>query len=516
MRLERKADFAAGGDKNDFWFATWRIGKDISALGNARGWRIFLAVDGWQGLTRNYQDSRFVAELHDKTVGLDDFVGIAGPKGDEPGNCSQGSEVLDGLMGRAVFAVTHGIVREDEERWKLHKGGKPDRRTRVISEDEKCRPEAAELGKGHSVYNCAHGVLANSVMEISAARTGGLEMPRSLEGQGGLVRRPEIGRSTEEPGDILREYIQDLARGLAPGDPFWVSREDRKVAVPARRQFATLNQIDLVREFGKFGPISAEKLGPLTTGLLAARADTPSEMCIDTVGYEKLRLLGPSIAALGEANFIITKGLAMRFRSVLFVRRAVTDVAVQDNKRRPAFGFAEDLERVFDSIHVVCVTNAQNIPTISQETSGDIFGEGEVRVAFDRDMIVVEDPAKIIQTEVTRQRGGFGGNAFHHTAIAAHGVNIVIEKFETWLVVTGGKPFLGNCHADAGGDALPQRAGGGFNPGDPVIFRMAWCLAVELPEAADIVERHRRGTQPLVISIHGLGASEVQDRPEQH
>ena len=61
------------------------------------------------------------------------------------------------------------------------------------------------------------------------------------------------------------------------------------------------------------------------------------------------------------------------------------------------------------------------------------------------------------------QRGRFGGDAFHHAAVAADGVNIVVEDFEPGLVVTAGEPFLGDGHADARGDSLSERAGGGFN-----------------------------------------------------
>jgi hypothetical protein len=45
---------------------------------------------------------------------------------------------------------------------------------------------------------------------------------------------------------------------------------------------------------------------------------------------------------------------------------------------------------------------------------------------------------------------------------------------------------------------------------------MAGSLAVELAEAANIVERDRRLPQSFIVGIHGLNAGEMKRRPEQH
>ena len=45
---------------------------------------------------------------------------------------------------------------------------------------------------------------------------------------------------------------------------------------------------------------------------------------------------------------------------------------------------------------------------------------------------------------------------------------------------------------------------------------MAGRLAAELAEAANVVQRHRRFAQPLVIGIHRMHPGEVKNGPEQH
>ena len=49
-----------------------------------------------------------------------------------------------------------------------------------------------------------------------------------------------------------------------------------------------------------------------------------------------------------------------------------------------------------------------------------------------------------------------------------------------------------------------------------MVLGMARCFAVELAEAADIVECHRGLPQPFVLGIHRLCLGKVQHGPEQH
>src|SRR6478752_5855430 len=166
-------------------------------------------------------------------------------------------------------------------------------------------------------------------------------------------------------------------------------------------------------------------------------------------------------------------------------------MAVQNDERGPAFRLLEYRERLFDSANVIGVANAQNVPAVSEKTRSHVFGECDVRVPFDADVIVVVDPAQAIETEMTGERSSFGSNAFHHAAVTADGVDVVIEDFKTWFVVSVGEPFLGDGHADAGRDTLSERACGGFHSRHPMIFRVAGRFAVELAKPANIIQPDR-------------------------
>src|SRR5258708_13588038 len=101
---------------------------------------------------------------------------------------------------------------------------------------------------------------------------------------------------------------------------------------------------------------------------------------------------------------------------------------------------------------------------------------------------------------MTRERRRFRSHAFHHAAVAANRINIIVEDLEGRPIVAVGKPFLGNGHADAHGDALPDRTGRGFDPRNPMVFRVTWGLAVQLGEATKVVHRPRGLPAPFLAA----------------
>jgi len=58
--------------------------------------------------------------------------------------------------------------------------------------------------------------------------------------------------------------------------------------------------------------------------------------------------------------------------------------------------------------------------------------------------------------QVAGEGGGFARYAFHHAAIAADGVDVVIEHLEFGAVEVSGHPLAGQRHTDAGSHALAK------------------------------------------------------------
>ena len=201
---------------------------------------------------------------------------------------------------------------------------------------------------------------------------------------------------------------------------------------------------------------------------------------------------------------------------VVPVRGAVADVAVQDEKGGAALRLPEDLQGVLDAAHVVGVADPQDVPAVAEEAGGHVFREGDARGALDGDVVVVVDPAEVVQAQVARQGGGLGRDPLHQAAVAAHGIDVVVEDVEARPVVVLREPLLRDRHAHARRDPLSQRPGGRLDARYPVVLRVPRRLAVEMAEAADVVEGDRWPPQPFVVRVHRLGPGEVEHGPKQH
>ena len=255
---------------------------------------------------------------------------------------------------------------------------------------------------------------------------------------------------------------------------------------------------------------------PLLAQFTSALPDASMEVVIHSVGNQELGVLRPSVGALGELDFLFTQGLAVRRGRVLPVGRTVSDVAGNYDQRGPILGRLGRPESAFDSREVVGIADAQHIPAVGGKARAHVFGEGNAGRAFDGDVVVVVNPAEIVQLQVAGERSGLAGDAFHHAAVSAQAVNGVVKDVEARAVVAGGQPLARDRHADAGSHALAERAGGRFHAGGPAIFRMAGGPAAELAEVPYVVQRHAGPAEDFVIRIDRLGTRQVEDRIQQH
>ena len=271
MGRHDEAQLAARADQDQLGAATWRIGHHVGSVGQAGGRGVAAAIERGQWLPGQHENRRLMPELENHAIGLDDLVGITRPDHDQPGHRPPGDQLLHGLVGRTVFAVAHGVVREDEERGQFHQRREPDRRPRVVAEDEKRGPERPDLRQRQPVDDRRHGVLADPEVKVSAARTLRLEVAGVGKLQRGLVRGTEVGRAAEKPGNVLREHVEHLPGSIAAGQPLGIGWKRREIAVPAGGKLATLHRLDFSGKGGMLCGITGEErlpggVGSCTTG----------------------------------------------------------------------------------------------------------------------------------------------------------------------------------------------------------------------------------------------------------
>src|ERR1700756_3627397 len=100
-------------------------------------------------------------------------------------------------------------------------------------------------------------------------------------------------------------------------------------------------------------------------------------------------------------------------------------MAINDYDRWPAGGPHRSSEGIFNQVQVVGVRNAKHVPSVRQEPAGYVFRESDPRFPFDSDVIVVVDPAQVVELQMSRKRSRLARNAFHHAAVAAHRIDSV-------------------------------------------------------------------------------------------
>src|SRR6267154_953615 len=98
------------------------------------------------------------------------------------------------LVSRPVFSIAHRVVREHENGGQFHQRRQPDRRPRVVAEDEERRAVWSYLRAREPIQDGSHGVLTDAEVQVLSARVAGLKMPGPLISQKRFIRWAEIAR----------------------------------------------------------------------------------------------------------------------------------------------------------------------------------------------------------------------------------------------------------------------------------------------------------------------------------
>ena len=99
----------------------------------------------------------------------------------------------------------------------------------------------------------------------------------------------------------------------------------------------------------------------------------------------------------------------MCFLGVLAGRQPKSDMGPDSNNRGAGICF-RFLNSQIDRFHIIAIRDGLYMPVISSEARHPVFGEGDFRIAIDRDMVVIIQVNQLPQTEMTCQRSRFGGD----------------------------------------------------------------------------------------------------------
>ena len=168
-----------------------------------------------------------------------------------------------------------------------------------------------------------------------------------------------------------------------------------------------------------------------------------------------------------------------------------------DQRRLVGAGFGVG-DGLADRGGVVAVDRADHVPAAGGEAQSGVVDEPGRDLAVNGNAVVVVQGDQLVQLPGAGQRDGFVADAFHQAAVAHEDVGVVVDdgefRFAIRFVSYGAVEFLGQQllsqrHADRVGDALAERAGGGFHAGGHAHFRVAGGFAVQLAEVFQLGHR---------------------------
>ena len=180
-------------------------------------------------------------------------------------------------------------------------------------------------------------------------------------------------------------------------------------------------------------------------------------------------------------------------------RRAVADGGLAGDQRRLA-GFLRAGDRGCNRLRIMAVDQLGR-PAGGLEALHLVDRIGDRGRAVDRDAVVVIQHDQLVQLPVPGHRDRFLRHAFHQVAVGGEHVGVMPDHL---LAEFRGQHLLRQRHADRGGDALAERAGGGLDALGVEVLGVSRRQRSELAEILDLVERHV------------LVAGEVQQGIEQH
>ena len=237
-------------------------------------------------------------------------------------------------------------------------------------------------------------MLADAKVQVSSAVLASFKITCAFKGEPRFCGGGQVGRASHQPRDISGHYIQHLGCRLAAGNAFGIGREGGQIFIPAIRQFAPLHAVKLIGQLRKLFLVAFEKLFPLRSQLFAALADSIAEVLDHTIRNQEFGVLRPAVSTLGKSNLFFAERLAVSGLGVLFVRSAVSDVAVNDDEGG-AVALEKGVQGPAQHGEIVGIAHAGHIPSIAHEARSNVFTEGQRGVSLDGDVIVVVDPAEI-------------------------------------------------------------------------------------------------------------------------
>ena len=157
-----------------------------------------------------------------------------------------------------------------------------------------------------------------------------------------------------------------------------------------------------------------------------------------------------------------------------------------DKLRPPIIALLCNLKRIEKLLHVLSV-DFLHVEAICLETFAGVFALGFLRRRVERDGVAIVNEDQVIEPEMAGERARLRGNAFLETTVSRQTNDMLIENPVLGRVETRRRHLRRHRNSDGVAHPLSERASRAFHTGRFKELRVAGCLAVQLPEALDLV-----------------------------
>ena len=405
-------------------------------------------------------------------------------------------------MSRAVFADTDAVVREDVRRRQAHEGSQADHGFHVIAEDEEragIRTDTAV--KGQAIGDGAHSQFTDAEVDVAAAVIGLAEEAFAFHFR--LVRRSQVGAAAKELRHDVFQAVDHRAGQAARSLRFIFISPEIFVIQEGLCIDIAVESIPFSFHIREFGSVVGKEFLPIRfscAGFLAQFSIMSIDFVRDVEGFLRFR---PAQVFFHGDDVFFTQRRAMSGSRALFGRAAIADLGLDGNERRMflvGFGFFDGFA---DGIEVRAVFDGNRLETEGSHAGLDIFRKGDVRIAFDRDVVAIVEDDEFGKAECPCQGEGFRRDAFHQAAVAAEGEGVVVDDGITRFIENSCQVSFCHGHADSHAQAGAEGACRRFDARRVAVFRMTRCQGAILTELFNVV--------------HGQAvAVEMEQRIQQH
>ena len=189
----------------------------------------------------------------------------------------------------------------------------------------------------------------------------------------------------------------------------------------------------------------------------------------------------------------------MGLAGVLLVRGRPADDRAQRDERRPIGDLLCGQECVVQRADVLDIravvvepVDSLHVPAVRRVAGNGVFGEGDVGVVLDRDVVVVPEQRQIAEPLGAGDARRFAAHAFFEVAVGGEAVDVVVERALAGCGVRIEEAaFAPRCHRHADGvaDALAERSGGRLDTERVTVLRVSRGQAAPRAQQADVFER---------------------------